>query len=154
MILTAVCYAIGQILVVLFVCLWLRHFVNAKQAELERKAEDCLRAWVEQPDPKKPSKLAELVASMGTVVGQSAAHSIMQSIYADKSHATRLANGASEELEAQSNPLAALFGGGARGKGAGIMRLAQLLGPMLLKGQPEEGNGHSKSVRERLQKGG
>lgn len=150
MIVTALLLMASQLLCVLCFCIWLRHFINAKQAEIERRAEAALRAWVEQPDPKTPHKLAQLIGAMGQVVGQSAAQSIMASINSDKSHASRTANAI---VEGAQPDVLSLLGGGMKGKGAGLMRLAQLLRPMLA-GGVEEGNGHKPSVHDRLSRGG
>lgn len=150
-ILLGVCQIIGMF----GACLLLRHIINAKQAELEEKAERALRDWVEASEEGKPSKLALLLDSAGAVVGSAAARSIMASLKQDSSSVAQVANSAAGALQGQTNPIMALLGSGKRGKGAAVARLTEMLAPMFGGG----GNGHSAdttsvSVRDRLKRGG
>lgn len=131
MILTVILLMICQVITTLGACLLLRHFFNAKQADIEARAERALRDWVEAPEPGKPSKLAAALDAMGAVVGSAAARSLMASVKQDASSITKVANGAIDELAGQQNPLLGLLAGGKRGKGAAVLRLAEMLGPML-----------------------
>jgi len=112
----------------------LPRYLNRKQAEIEAKAEEVVRSWAESPKPGEPSKIALLLDSMGTVVGSAAARSLMLHLNQTVSSTAMVANGESAPLQAQQNPLLGLLMGGKRGKGAAVMRLAELLGPMLMKG--------------------
>ena len=133
-IICALLLAVCQIITMLGACLLFRRFFNAKQAEIEARAEAALREWVEAPEGQA-SKAALLVASMGKVVGDEAARAIMARFKQDASSTAQVANGISEPLLAQQNPIMALLTGGRRGKGSAVMRLAELLGPMLLGGK-------------------
>jgi len=130
-ILTVVLFGVCQIITVFGACLLLRHFINAKQAELEQRAEKALRSWVEAEAEGKPSKLAVMLDATGAVIGSAVARSIMASLNVDQSHMAKVANGLTDQLQAEQNPVLALLAGGKRGKGAAIMKLAQILGPML-----------------------
>lgn len=153
--LLGVCEIIG------FVCFaWLlRLYFDKKQREIEEQITSTLRVWTEQPEKDKPSRFAELIATIGTVVGQAAAHSIMASLQADKSHAARAANTIADQVIAEQNPVLGLLTGGKKGKGAAIARLAQILGSQLplmpgVGGNPG-GNHSSKSeVQQRMERGG
>lgn len=111
--------------------------------------------WFTPPAEGQPHKAAVVLDAAGSVVGAAAARSIMASLSADASHAARAANGMADELQGRANPLLGLLAGGKRGKGAAMMRLAEVLGPML-QGKPSQAdNGHDGgSVRSRLQRGG
>lgn len=149
MLLVAILFGIIQILCCVSFCVFLRWFFNAKQAEVESRLETAFREWVEQPEPGKPSKLAETTAAVGAVIGQAAAQSIMASLNAERSHLARVANGAADELQGQQNPLVALLAGGRRGKGAAVLRLAEMLGGMV--GRNHNGSStDGESVRERF----
>jgi len=143
MIFAAVLLSICQIVSIFGACLVLRHVINAKQAEIEAKVERALREWVESPEPGKPSKLALVLDSAGAVVGSAAARSLMASMKQDVSSVAHVANGASDLITAQQNPLVGMLTGGKRGKGAALMRLAELIGPML--GGKGSGNGTNDS---------
>jgi phage-related protein len=95
--------------------------------------------WTDQPAPDKPSKLAEVAETLGAVVGSAMARSIMASLSADKSHASRVANGLTDELQGAQNPILGILQGGKRGKGAAIARLGQMILPML-SGKMGQGN--------------
>ena len=131
MIAAALLLAFCQIVTVFGACLLLRRWINAKQAEIEAKAERALREWIESPKEGEPSKLAVMLDAAGAVVGSAAARSLMASFKQQSSSAAQVANGASDMLQAQQNPLVGLLAGGKRGKGAALLRLAELLGPML-----------------------
>lgn len=132
--------AVGLLLLCQVLCLvaagW---WINRTIARIKAQLVEQLRLWVEAPGENEPSKLAQLVDTVGTVVGASAARSIMASLAADKSHMSRVANGIVADTEAQANPLLSILAGGRRGKQAGLMRLAEILGPMLLGGQRSNG---------------
>ena len=152
MVTAAILLGICQIITVLGACLFMRRLLNAKQAEIEAKAEAALRAWIELQGENKdqPSKLALMLDGMGAVIGSAAARSLMNSVKQNASSTAQVANGISEPMLAQQNPLLAMLTTGKRGKGAAVMRLAEMLGGML--GKPA-GNGNSAptgSVRDRL----
>lgn len=109
----------------------LRRYVERKQAEIEARAEAALHQWIDQPGPDKPSKLAETLGVMGSVVGSTAAKSLMLSAQQQSSSLAQVANGIADPLAAQQNPLVSLLGGSRRGKNAAVLRLAEMLGPML-----------------------
>ena len=152
MILTVVLVGVCQIITMLGCVLLLRRIINAKQAELEAKAERMLRDWVESPEEGKPSKLGVTLDAMGAVVGSAAARSLMASIKQDASSMAKVANGAADVLQAQQNPIMGLLGG-KRGRGAAVMRLAELLGPMLASNKGNGATTEHSSVHDRLQKG-
>lgn len=154
MILAALFVGFCQILTTVCVCLWIRHTVSHKQAEIERRAERAFQEWFTQPEPDKPSKFALLIHEAGTVIGSAAARSIMASLQADNSHVARVANGLSDELQAKQNPLVGLLAGGKRGKGAALMRLAELLGAGLGGNNHVNADGQTKAIQDRLSKGG
>lgn len=141
MILAAVVLGIVQVLCTISVCIFLRHFFQAKQAELEQRAEEMLHLWVDAPAPDKPSKLAEVVGAVGEVVGRTAAQSIMASLSAGQSHVARAANSMADEVQGAQNPILGLLTGGKRGKGAAIAKLAQVLGPAIFGGAAGAGAG-------------
>jgi hypothetical protein len=121
----------------------LRWYIERKQAEIETRAEAALHQWIDQPAPDKPSKLAETLGMVGAVVGSTAAKSLKQSFTQESTALTQVANGIADPLAAQQNPVMALLGGGKRGKNSAVVRLAELLGPMLSgSGAPKNG-GHS-----------
>lgn len=155
LIVAAILLGLCQILGLVGLGWFLRVYFDRKQAEIEARLEGTLREWVTPAEEGKPSKFAEVLGGMGAVVGQAAARSIMSSLGADKAHVARAANGISDELEAQSNPIMALLSGGKRGKGAALQRLAELIMPMLgpRAGGPSSGNGSgngSGSITERI----
>ena len=126
-----VCAILAQSLLILCglfgAVLWMRR----EQARLEERIRSLVDDWVMPQAEGRPSKFAEVLEAVGSVVGSSVARSIMASLNADASHVARVANGAVDGLQVQSNPLLAMLGGGKRGKGAAIARLAEMLGPML-----------------------
>lgn len=154
MIFAAILLGVCQIITMLGCVLLLRRLINAKQAEIEERAERALRDWVESPEAGKPSKLAVMLDAAGAVVGSAAARSLMASLKQDASAQAHVANGISDTLQAQQNPVLGLLTGGKRGKGAAVLRLAEMLGPMLA--GSGKGNGattEGSSVHSRLQKG-
>lgn len=154
MIVAAILLGVCQIITMLGGVLLLRRLINAKQAELEEKAERALRDWVESPEAGKPSKLAVTLDAAGAVIGSAAARSLMASLKQDASAQAHVANGMVETLQAQQNPVLGLLAGGKRGKGAAVMRLAELLGPMLAgAGKGNGATSEGRSVHDRLQKG-
>jgi hypothetical protein len=153
MIIAAILLGICQIVTVFGACWMLRRFFNAKQAEIEAKAEAALRSWIELQGENhdQPSKLALVLDSAGAVVGSAAARSLMASLKQSTSAPAQVANGIAEPMLAQQNPLLAMLTTGKRGKGAAVLRLAEMLGGVL--GKPSDsGNGsHAQgSVRDRL----
>lgn len=121
--------ALSQALTLGLGLLVLRAWARGQKRQLEAQ----LHSWLEPQgqDRDKPSKLAEALATGGEIIGAAAARSIMASLNADKSHVARVANGLSDELQGQQNPILGLLAGGKRGKGAAIARLGQMLLPML-----------------------
>jgi len=109
----------------------IRRYIARLRAEIESQIAGALSDLVSQPAPDQPSKLALIVDMAGAVIGSAAARSIMASLSADKSHAANVANGVADQIQAQQNPLLAILAGGKRGKNAGVLRLAQMLGPLL-----------------------
>lgn len=124
----------------------LRWYIERKQAELERRAEETIHQWIDQPEPDKPSKLAETLGMVGAVVGSTAAKSIMSSLAQQSSSVAQVANGLADPLAARSNPLMALVSGTRRGKNSAVLRLAEILGPMLNPGAPGNHAGPSESI--------
>jgi hypothetical protein len=116
-----------------FYCLSLliRRAINAKQAEIEARAEAALHKWLDPGPDGKPSQFAEVLDVGGSIIGAAAARSIMASLMAERSHTARAANGLSDEIQGAQNPILGLLTGGKRGKGAALAKLAQVLGPML-----------------------
>lgn len=105
--------------------------------------------WLDHAEGQ-PHKLSQAIEAMGVVVGSAAARSIMASLNADASHAARAANSASDGIEGARNPILGLLAGGKRGKGAAVLRLAELLGPMLgSAGGKGEADNHSIADRIR-----
>lgn len=132
MIVAAILLGVCQIIGFLGLSLLIRRAINAKQREIEARAEAAMREWLEPKAEGKPSRFAELLDAGGTIIGAAAARSIMSALSADKSHAARVANGLTDELQGAQNPILGLLAGGKRGKGAAIARLAEVLGPMLV----------------------
>lgn len=140
MILTVVLLGICQILTAVCV-LWLGmtlldRWAARKQRILEERLLHAIHEWVDAqpPDDKgnpRPSKLAEAAALLGQIVGSAAARSLMASVKQDASSVSQVAGSMADQLQAQTNPLMALMGGGKRGKGSAVLRLAEMLGPML-----------------------
>ena len=122
---------VAQIVGAFVAAVMIRRYIAQLRAEVESQISEAIRDLVSQPAPDQPSKLAQLVDMAGTVIGSAAARSIMANLNADKSHMANVANGAADQIQAQQNPLLALLAGGKRGKGAAVLRLAEMLGPML-----------------------
>lgn len=113
--------------------LLIRHYFEAKQAEIVQSLETLAHSWVDPTPDGKESKLAVLVDSLGAVVGSSAARSLMATFKQSKSSEAVAANGISAALEAEQNPLLSIIASTRRGgKGAAFQRLVGLLAPMLL----------------------
>ncbi len=132
MIYAAVLLCVCQIVTTIGACLIIRRIINAKQAEIERRAENALQSWIALQGENKdqPSKLAMMLDGMGAVIGSAAARSLMASLKQSTSAPAQVANSASDQLLAQANPLLAILTAGKRGKGAAVLRLAEMLGPM------------------------
>lgn len=127
-------------------------WAERKEAQIRAEIDQQLKLWFVPEAEGQPHRAAQLLGSMGDIIGRSAAHSIMATFSAERSHVARAANAALAEAEAQQNPLLNLLSGGRRGKGAAIAQLAQLLAPMIR--SVGSGNGDTGSVLERLRKGG
>lgn len=155
MILAAILLGLCQLVGFAGLAWCIKLIVDRKQREIEARIDAVIRGWVVPETEGEPHKLAQLVQTLGAVVGQAAAQSIMASINADKSHVARLANSLADEAEGAQNPLLGLLAGGKRGKGAALARLMGLLGSMGGNVPGAGGNGHSDnaSIRNRLQKG-
>jgi len=132
--------ALSQIIGLGVFSLLVRRYIDAKQAEIERRAEAAFRVWIEAK-PGEASKLAELVAVAGDVIGNAAAKALLARLAQGQSAVANVANGAAAPLEAAANPLLALLAGGKRAKGSAVLRLAELLGPMLAGGGHKADNG-------------
>ena len=131
-------------------------YVGRMRSDYEARLQSVVHSWCDPGSNGAPSRLANVVDAMGTVLGRAAAQSIMASMSASDSHVARVAGGLADEAQGRQNPLLGLLAGGRRGKGAAVARLAELLGPMLMQaGSSSEvsGNGHD-SVRARLQRNG
>ena len=134
-------------------CLLLKRILNAKQAEIEAKLENALRDWTEAQPDGKPSKLGLMLDATGAVVGSAAARSLMATMKQSAGADTHLANGVSDQLQAESNPLLGLLANTKRGKGAALMRLASLVGPLLNPSGPSQAegkNGQGKGAQGRF----
>lgn len=123
------------VLVQPFLLLWLvnRQILKEKR-EIQARIDALVSEWFTAPEGQ-PHKAAQVLDLAGTVVGAAAARSIMATLGQRASSAAMVANSAADGIQAQANPLMALLAGGmgrkAGGKGAAVMRLAELLGPML-----------------------
>lgn len=153
MVLALIWLGIAQILSVVLAYKLLMRAVARKQAEIELRLQETLSNFVSPPESGKPSPLAEILDNVGAVVGSAAARNIMKSLGGAEGRAGVQAEAISGQLQAQQNPLVGLLSGGKRGKGAAIMRLAELLGPLLTQRGRDGDNGDARSVHERL-KGG
>lgn len=127
----------------------LNWMISRERKRLSKILDALQHEWLDHAEGQ-PHKLSQAVEAMGAVVGSAAARSIMASINADASHVARAANIASDGLEGARNPLLGLLAGGKRGKGAAVLRLAELLGPMLgSAGGKGEADNHSIADRIR-----
>lgn len=152
MIVAAILLGVCQIITPLGLCLFLRHIINAKQHEIEQKAEAVMREWLTAPE-NQPSKAALLIDKAGSIIGAAAARSIMSSINSEKSHVARVANGVADELQGAQNPILGLLAGGKRGKGAAVMQLAGMLQGILApsgKVDSSSDNGAGSDVSNRI----
>lgn len=143
-VLLGICQIIGSICTLCLGMVLLDRWAERKQKRIEAQLMRAVHDWVDaQPANEKgevqPSKLAVAASMIGAVVGSAAAKSLMASVKQDASSVSKVAGGLADQLEAQSNPIMALMGGGKRGKGAAVMRLAEMLGPMF--GGKSNGNG-------------
>lgn len=127
MIFAAVLLGVCQLVTMLGVVLFIRHAFNAKQAELEARAEAKYHEWFDHQEGK-PHKFAEAVNAVGAVIGSAAAQSIMASLSAEKSHAARAANGEADAALGNAVPIMGLLTGGKRGRAAAMMQLMSTLG--------------------------
>ena len=131
MIIAAIILGLCQIVTFAGLSCLFRMWADRKQAEIEQRIDAALHDWCDQPEEGMPSKLALAADAIGATVGASAAKALMRSLKVENSHVARVANGLADEVQAEQNPLLGLLAGGARGKGAAVMKLAGLLGPML-----------------------
>jgi hypothetical protein len=104
--------------------------ISREKRHISELLTDLQQEWLVAPEGE-PHKAAKVLDAAGAVVGSAAARSIMASLGADASHAARAANTAGDLIQAQQNPILGLLAGGKRGKGAAVLRLAEMLGPML-----------------------
>jgi hypothetical protein len=132
MIVAVILLCLCQIVTTFAAVLMLRRIINAKQAELEWRAEKALQSWIAMQGDNKdqPSKLAMMLDGMGAVIGSAAARSLMASLKQSASAPAQVAGGVSDQLMAQGNPILAMLTAGKRGKGAAVLKLAEMLGPM------------------------
>jgi len=146
MIIAAIMLGLCQIVTFTGLACLFRMWADRKQSEIEQRIDAALHDWCDQPEEGMPSKLALAADAIGATVGAAAAKALMRSLKVDNSHVARVANGLSDEVQAEQNPLLGLLAGGARGKGAAVMKLAGLLGPMLAgkgsSGTDTGSNGH------------
>lgn len=145
---------LGQLLGAIGVCVYLNWFLRREKNELRERLSAIVSEWT-ATDGEKPSKVAMLTDVAGETVGRAAARALMQQIGTANSHASRAANAVVAEAEGASNPLMSILAGagGPRGKNAGMLRLAQMLAPML----QNSGNGSNQSgpsIRDRLRGNG
>lgn len=105
--------------------------INAKIDEKEQKFSQAIMSVIDSPDINTPSVLAQAVDQAGQVFARSLMKESAIQVKAENSHVARVANGISDEIEAQQNPLVALLAGNKRGKNSAVIRLAELLTPML-----------------------
>lgn len=158
MILTVILLGVCQVIGFAGLAIFLKMLLDRKQRDIEKRIDAIWQDVTAQPAPDQPSKLALFIDAVGQTLGSAAARSLVASFNADKSHVARVANGLTDQIQAEQNPLLALVAGRAKGKGAALAKLVGVLGPMLTGGgAPGAGpgnNGHQSSVRERLQKGG
>lgn len=138
MILLVGCVILAGILQTIGVVVGIHWLIGRERRRVADTLTDLQREWFEAPEGE-PHKAAKLLDAAGAVIGSAAARSIMASIGADASHAARAANSAADMIQGQQNPILGLLAGGKRGKGAAVMRLAEMLGPMLAGGN--NGNG-------------
>lgn len=110
-----------------------------KEQEIRAEMTAALHEWIDLPADGKKSKLGEALDAGGQLIGSAAAKSLLASLSGSASRPALLANNISEPLEAQANPLLSLLTGNKRGKGAAVVRLAELLGPMLTGGLGKNG---------------
>jgi len=126
----------------------IRRIIDQKQADIEAKIAELSATWLEPAGEGKSSRLAEVFDLAGKTVGSAAARSIMQNLKSDEGHVAMVANGLADEIQGKQNPLLGLLAGRKRGKGAAVMKLAEMLGPMIQNmGQGGgSGNGHETGV--------
>lgn len=116
---------LGQFLAAIAGFLALRWYIESQKRAIIARISELTAA-----DGENPSQVAQFIDLAGETVGRAAARAIMQNIGTANSHAAKAANGIMAEVQPQ-NPLLSMLSGAKRGKGAGIMQLAQILGPML-----------------------
>jgi hypothetical protein len=133
--------------------LMIRRIINAKQAELEARAEETIRHWVEPQEGNKPSRFAEVLDMAGAVVGQAAARSIVASLMGSKGKALQEAGGLVDQMTSEQNPILGLLQGGKRGRGTALTKLAELLGPMLQSKMNGGGQAPTEDVSSRIGRG-
>jgi len=136
----AILLIICQFAVNLCLLVLIRRYLSRKESAIRQEIEETVRDFVSSPSEGKPSKLAEYLQAMGSVVGSGAAHSLMASLQQSKSSMNQVANGIVSEMQGPENPILS-FLSGKRGKGSSLIQLANLLGPMLNKGNNGPSNG-------------
>lgn len=130
---------VGLIMAVVAGVRYFQSYLAVKELEMRSVIDD----WTISPDSNTPSKLAQVTQLMGTVMGQAAAKSIMGAVNAQDAAIAKMANMASDEIEAAQNPLLALVKQGRKGKGSALERLAELMGPQIIQAIGGPGNGHA-----------
>jgi hypothetical protein len=140
MIIAAILLGICQIVTMFGACLLIRLWAERKQEEIERKLLIAIHSWVDAPGEGQPSKVGVIMEAVGALVGAAAAKSLMASVKQQSSSVAQVANGLSDSIEAQQNPLLAMMGG-KRGKGSAVERLLTLIGPMLGGNHKQDGGG-------------
>lgn len=156
MILAIILVGVCQIMAIFCVGFLLRRYVENKQREYAEKIETAIRDLVEPGPDGKPSKLADMLAMMGAVVGSSAARSLRAALQQQQSAVAQVANGAADELQGMDNPLVGLLTGGRRGKNAAVQRLGAMLMQMFGRSVAGAGNGQNElqgSLLSRMQRG-
>lgn len=131
MIFAIVLLGICQIAAIMGGIVLFKRVLDAKQAEIEYKLAAALKDFTDVQPDDQPSKLAILLDATGAVIGSAAARSLMASLKQVQSADAHVANGVADQLQADQNPILGLLTSGKRGKGAALMRLATLIGPML-----------------------
>jgi hypothetical protein len=134
----SICILIALILQPFLLFWMVNRVISREKRQIQARIDALVSEWFVAPEGE-PHKAARVLDAAGTVVGSAAARSIMGTLGQRASSATMVANIASDNIQGQANPLMALLAGGMgrkAGKGAALMHLAELIGPML------KGNGN------------
>jgi len=153
MIYAAIILGLCQIFAAVTTVVLFRRILDRKQAEISEQIEAAIREWIEPGPDNTASKLASTVDMVGAVVGSAAARSIMAHLKQENAAVANVANGISDRIQGQTNPLMALLSGGKRGKGAAVQRLTEMLMPLFAGGLGGGGGaGNGSSQKSELQK--